>query len=266
MRSVVLALMAGSLLGTPATAAPPALAPQVWQVDWEGSRCSISTGDPKSQMLALWVTPGEPRPELYLVVPTGSLVLKIKKVTITLQPSGTTFRAGAYEMSAKGGSTIFKVVDLKEDFPPAFGKATEIRMTGFNHPVTIPAAGSDKAMVALKGCLDEELPKWGIDAKAYDALRSPPLDPGDHDWMDYYDYPQEAREKQQEGDVVARLSVDAKGKVTDCAVVSSSGSESIDKMTCEKTLRKARFIPAVGADGKPTAAQRTIRAIFRLGD
>ena len=45
MRFDVLATVAGSLLfASSGIAAPPASAPQVWQVDWEGSRCSISEG------------------------------------------------------------------------------------------------------------------------------------------------------------------------------------------------------------------------------
>ena len=264
MRSIAFtaAAILASGIASPIEATPAG--PQVWQVDWEGSRCSISTGDPANMFLALWVTPGEPRPELYLVAPADRLKSKAEKIKVTLAPSGATFDGYRYTMMGKGGTAVVDLSSLGEEFPAAFGKASEVRLGGFPQPISIPVVGSDQAMAALKGCVDEKLPTWGIDAKAFNALRSPPRDPGHYDWISSDDYPHEAIEKNEGGEVVVRMNISEKGKVTDCAVVSSSGSTALDKVPCLKAMKNGRFIPAIGADGKPTAAMRTLRVTFHL--
>lgn len=68
------------------------------------------------------------------------------------------------------------------------------------------------------------------------------------------------------GDVVARLAVDATGKVTNCNIALSGGMRSVDDFVCRSALRKGRFEPAIGADVKPTAAFPTIDARFRVSD
>lgn len=266
MRFDVLATVAGSLLfASSGIAAPPASAPQVWQVDWEGSRCSISTGDPASVFLALWMTPGDPRPELYIVAPSERFNGAADKVSVTLNPGAKGFESKSTVKLGKAGASILQVFDLREPFPPAFARASDVRISGgLKTPIVISVIGADQAMVALQKCLDEKLPEWGIDAKAYNALRSPPLDTDLLDWISADDYPERAQANNEAGDVVARVAVNAKGKVTDCAVVSSSGSEPLDKVTCSKLLKNGHFIPAVGANGKPAAGVRTLRVKFRL--
>ena len=268
MRSMRIGQAAAVLFAALAAPAPapaaPAAAPQLWQVDWESERCTIATGDPATLYLALWLTPGDPEPELYLVGPAGRLRGGGARVLLTLLPGGKPISTWTIIRAGQAGATVIQLGDLDETFPAAFAKASEVRVTGFAQPVTVPIKGAGQAMAALRKCLDEKMAGWGMDPKAHNALRAPPMDPGNHDYLDDFDYPREDQATGKEGDVVARLSVDAKGKVTDCAVVVTSGSKPMDEVTCKKALQKGRFIPAVGANGKPTAAMRTIRAKFRL--
>jgi protein TonB len=66
------------------------------------------------------------------------------------------------------------------------------------------------------------------------------------------DYPSAAIRANQEGNVGVRLTVSATGKVSDCAVRQSSGSQLLDSTTCSLLRRRARFVPALDAEGKPT--------------
>lgn len=68
-------------------------------------------------------------------------------------------------------------------------------------------------------------------------------------WVSDSDYP--ARDMREGNQGIARfqLSVGANGRVTDCAIVRSSGSESLDQATCDKVTRRARFDPATDALG-----------------
>lgn len=266
MRSMRIGQAAAVLFAALAAPAPaaPAAAPQLWQVDWESERCTIATGDPATLYLALWLTPGDTVAELYLVGPADRLRGGGARVLLTLLPGGKPISAWRVIRTGQAGAMVVQLGDLGDDFPAAFAKASDVRVTGFAQPVAVPIKGAGQATAALRKCLDEKMAGWGIDPKAHNALRAPPKDPGNFDWMDDKDYPQAAMAEDQAGDVVARLSVDAKGKVTDCRVVASSGSKPLDEVTCKKALAKGRFIPAVGANGKPTAAMRTIRAKFRL--
>jgi TonB family protein len=65
------------------------------------------------------------------------------------------------------------------------------------------------------------------------------------------DYPAAALRARGEGEVRFRLEVDRIGRVTSCTVTSSSGSAALDSTTCSVILRRARFVPARDAEGRP---------------
>lgn len=257
------ALVAAAQANAQAPAQPATAAPQVWQLDWQDNHCTISTGDAARLGFAMWMTPGDPRPDLYFIGSPKLLPNPDKdKVTVTLMPSDETFSATVINKSVKSGSRVLRLLTLPEKFPAAFAGASGVRLAGLKEP--IPVTGSDKAVSALRQCIDEKLPEWGVDPKAYEALRMPPTDPNDHLWFTSADYPPSALMRGDQGDVIARMDVDATGKVTACAVVVSSGSKAIDDVTCSSALRKGKFNPAIGQDGQPIAAQRIVRAVFRM--
>jgi TonB family protein len=238
--------------------------PQVWEADWVSPHCTISTGNANEVALALWMTPGDPDPELYVVGSPGSLPNGNAQITLTLLPSGRTFQPQVG--SGLGGTErrVLKLTRLRDAFPGAFAGSTEIRLAAGSKTLTVPITGADKAVAAVRQCIDSKLPEWGIDAKAFDALQTPPTDIEGTSWLGPDDYPSQALNNNEMGTVVARMSVDASGRVTACNVVVPSGSPSLDAVTCELALRRARFHPAIAADGAPTAAQRIVSTVFRL--
>lgn len=68
------------------------------------------------------------------------------------------------------------------------------------------------------------------------------------------DYPASAQAAGEQGMVQARLSVDQRGRVSDCAIVRSSGSTSLDSATCSILSRRAQFSPARATDGSAVAS------------
>jgi protein TonB len=84
------------------------------------------------------------------------------------------------------------------------------------------------------------------------TLKSPqPRAPGS--WISYEDYPVDALRAGEQGVVGFRLDVDPAGRVTGCTVTASSGSAILDSATCAIMRRRARFVPAEDAEGKPVA-------------
>ena len=69
------------------------------------------------------------------------------------------------------------------------------------------------------------------------------------------DYPAVAIRNEEQGRVAFRLSVDASGRVTACAITSSSGSATLDAATCRIMRSRARYTPARDANGKAIASQ-----------
>ncbi|QIG79080.1 energy transducer TonB [Stakelama tenebrarum] len=65
------------------------------------------------------------------------------------------------------------------------------------------------------------------------------------------DYPREAARAGITGRVVVTLSVDARGRVTDCRVALSSGSPLLDGATCRLARERFRYEPARDTAGKP---------------
>lgn len=65
------------------------------------------------------------------------------------------------------------------------------------------------------------------------------------------DYPAVALAAHQSGTVSFALLIDQAGKVADCTITATSGAAALDAQTCAVLKKRARCVPAVGADGKP---------------
>lgn len=71
------------------------------------------------------------------------------------------------------------------------------------------------------------------------------------------DYPASALRNSEEGTVGFRLDVGANGRVTNCTIIKSSSSAALDAATCRLLRSRARFTPAVDAQGQPTSSEVT---------
>lgn len=83
--------------------------------------------------------------------------------------------------------------------------------------------------------------------------------PGSPPFIQDGDYPPEALRAGVGGRTEVRLTVSAKGLVSDCAIARSSGTVALDETSCILVSRRARFTPALDAAGRPT------QAVYQLG-
>lgn len=67
------------------------------------------------------------------------------------------------------------------------------------------------------------------------------------------DYPQAAIRREEQGTVAFKLAIDARGRVSSCTIVRSSGSAALDKASCSILSRRARFDPARDTEGQAIA-------------
>lgn len=94
--------------------------------------------------------------------------------------------------------------------------------------------------------------------------RGPRPKEGPVGWIHAGDYPPLALRNGESGVVGFTLTVDAKGGVTNCVVVASSGSAALDRTTCDLLRVRAQFQPALDGAGKPVAGSYTNRTRWIL--
>lgn len=70
-------------------------------------------------------------------------------------------------------------------------------------------------------------------------------------WANANDYPSRALREEREGTTRFRLTVGTNGRVTDCQITGSSGHADLDQAACKNLTRRARFRPALDANGEP---------------
>ena len=78
------------------------------------------------------------------------------------------------------------------------------------------------------------------------------------------DYPADSKHDKEEGTVEFTILVGKDGRVSDCTVTSSSGSERLDWVTCRLISQRARFEPARDSRGKPVERSLRSRLTWRL--
>jgi TonB family protein len=69
-------------------------------------------------------------------------------------------------------------------------------------------------------------------------------------WFDLNDYPTKAFEREWQGTTNFDVIVDPGGRPADCKISKSSGHEPLDRQACWVAMNRARFTPAIGADGQ----------------
>lgn len=80
------------------------------------------------------------------------------------------------------------------------------------------------------------------------------------------DFPTKLIENGDGGVVSAHLTVSPEGRVSGCKVTETSGSEALDKLTCDIAARRARFTPAHDAEGKPAAGDYWVAVTWGTND
>ena len=78
------------------------------------------------------------------------------------------------------------------------------------------------------------------------------------------DYPSEALDRNVGGIVTFGLLIDETGHIADCTIIETSGVAALDTQACALVRIRARFEPALDADGKPAKDAVTARIDWRI--
>ena len=82
------------------------------------------------------------------------------------------------------------------------------------------------------------------------------------EWYTFKDYPSSALSGGEQGLVTVTFTINTEGSVSDCRVAKSSGYSSLDAVPCALLISRAKFKPAVDAQGQPKATIGTTSMSF----
>ena len=155
---------------------------------------------------------------------------------------------------------LLSLLPLEDVVVDAMRDAERLRvMSGPDELLAIPLSGFGNAIGALEECV-HDLPQGPVRPPSASSLVAPPAPApasikargpapvGRVRWIGMADYP---ADRTLEGRVRVELSVDARGSVTRCQIIESSGHPALDEHTCNLLQARARFEPARDADGNP---------------
>jgi hypothetical protein len=276
------AAMAGAALPVGAQAPQAVMATPTgpWKVNYADDSCRLARAfTDGTGKLAFVIDKFDAEPGFRLIAAGESLGSKSdRKVRVAFGPAGAT-RSFMDQLDAGMGSfgpsimvgpmTLVEPASgdrddeapAGEESPASFAEPTseaeraitwlEVRR-GSRAPVRFELGPMDKPMAALRTCADELMTHWGIDAAAHRTLTrraTPRGNPGR--WITNEDYPSNLVGKNLQALIQFRLSVAEDGSVSACQIQQSSRPAAFDKAVCDMLTRRARFDPALDADGKP---------------
>jgi hypothetical protein len=143
--------------------------------------------------------------------------------------------------------------------------ATEFEIqTRHNRSVILETGSLGQAMAAFEQCTRDSLKDWGVDPDIEDKIVRPVWMVNPSDWLFASDYPGDMLRSGKESEVVARLLIDAAGKITKCTSLSHFNEVEFNRITCANIIKRARFEPAELADGTKVPSYMVRRVIFRI--
>jgi TonB family protein len=83
-------------------------------------------------------------------------------------------------------------------------------------------------------------------------------------YVDFWDYPNGALAREDQGTAVIRVVVGPVGRIERCEVIASSGSFALDAASCAIPTRRFVYLPALGRGGRPVRETRSHRIVWRI--
>ncbi len=132
-------------------------------------------------------------------------------------------------------------------------------------PVVLETGSMRGPLAALDTCIDNLLISWGVDVEKHKTLskQAKPLQsPGK--WIVSSDYPSNMLSAGQPALVNFRLNIGKDGSPTACHIQGTTRPKEFDNAVCKSMMRRARFSPALDAQGQPLASYYQNNVYFRI--
>jgi TonB family protein len=247
-----------------------------WQMDYASGECRLirSFGEGKD-LVTLQFARGGDIDAIEMAIAGRRMPATGEEVPVSV---GTSTVAQVHGMHAQGvamedhrlGSIRFH---LDVDLPTALrsdvskGKSTVLSVAFVRGYAVALNLGSMKApLAALDACADDLVKGWGVDLAEMRRQRSGPRPANNvSHWFRKSDYPDKQDHQGAGGLVSIRLVIGVDGAVKKCEVHKSGGDKAFEDLTCRLASERARFVPAIGADGRPIVSLWERRVNWKPG-
>jgi len=251
-----LIVLAALLPALPATAAPTPPTGK-WLVDFADAQCVASRAYGEEQFFLKFSPMGDVV-QVGLMRPAG--FSGPRPVDALMRPgTGAAFKGSAIAYSpGKSGQRIYLVNLPVAEFNRLSGSPTLALQFGDLRRELAVSGMSALAKVMMQ-CIDHLQSIWIADDN-----KGPKAKANLGSYFTDGDYPADAIRWEESGTTVFALLVDESGRVADCMVTQTSKHASLDTQTCAILKARARFDPAIGADGKPRKGRLLGRIEWKL--
>jgi hypothetical protein len=242
-----------------------------WRVDWTQNTCLLRRiFGTENDTVLLAFEQFEPGDSFDLTVTGARLrqVMGTREYSVAFEPGGRVKNVALEEtatMSDGAPSLLAGALTLApltaDDQPvqpvtPAMEAGiTDIVLSRRGRRIVLKSGSLAKPFAELRRCTDQLLASWGLDVAQQRTLSRRPTPSGSpHGWLRGADYPTNAFLAKEQAVITARLMIGVDGSVTGCEVLRSFAPPTFQDPTCRLLTRRARFEPALDANGKPVAS------------
>lgn len=124
----------------------------------------------------------------------------------------------------------------------------------------------DKPLAALRACSWDTVKLWGLGVEQQkNRSRKPYSKVPSSAWFRVDEYPERLLDRGYQGKINFRVMIDEKGKIESCHIQESTRPKEFDDLVCRSVMRRARFEPALDAQGKPIRSYWRQTVTYRIG-
>lgn len=120
-----------------------------------------------------------------------------------------------------------------------------------------------KPLAALQKCAWETVGEWGLDVTQQQQLSRRPIGIN-LPWIRDRDYPTSMIDQGYQGIISTRLMIDAKGIPSSCHIQQTTRPKEFDDAVCRVLMERAKFLPALDAEGAAVRSFSTVTVWFKI--
>lgn len=174
------------------------------------------------------------------------------------------------EVSLKHPSAAEKEPQQSEQLPQiseqfaANANSLTIRQGG--RSVVLKTGPMKGALDALNQCSQGLLKEWGLDPEKHLTATQKPKWQNQHSITRRIqdNYPSAALLRREQGIMRMRAIIDETGAVSECVIVNATTAERLESPAC-KSMKEAKFTPALDAQGKPFKSYYATSVTYQIG-
>ncbi|WP_343528331.1 energy transducer TonB [Sphingomonas sp.] len=244
---------------------PPLAPTSKWEMNYAPNECRLlrTFGEGKAQVL-LQISRFDVRDSLEMALAGPRFPATERNVPVLVATSTVAEVPGIEAQGFEGTGGVPSTLRFRpdSDLPKALrsdvaaGKPTMLAINFVRrYAVKMDLGPMKGALDALDKCSDDLIRSWGLDPVQQRLLKSGPMPATNPaDWFRPSDYPAGPANMGMGGAVIIRLLIGADGSVRDCAVTKSGGDKAFQDATCHAATERAKFRPAIDAEGKPVTS------------